>query len=547
MKKHVLEKCLLTIGFWIIVLLSICSAAPPVYDYTGFPQVVVVSGSNYEMGVQYGLQASSAIVHNLSMFKSNLYKKFGAKTVERDMKVWNYYIDKYDPTLKDWLKGIAEGCRQKGDEVKYLDLIALMVYPSAMWSRPEAPYPAEIKIDTSKEDPKASQLEDQTPDLHSCNSFAATGSATKDGKPVVAITEMVPIEAMNTVILIAFPRDGASFVTITYAGRPSSNSGMNNHGLAWSLTAIWDKEPIWGLPCEAYFHYLNQLARSPQEAIDFLKSTPRAGVTGGIILSDNKGDISVFESNSHHYIIRKPGDLGEPYPFVVMTNHLPSPSMQQHNPKWIGVMGTYARYDTVWEYVKNAAAKNEIDFSFIKNMFASDDWYDSSTKKWHYNEPGSPNVSNNFHNGGSVAQAIYFPSDLTAYFQAGTPSGIGIPAYATGEYVKIEMDKTPDKLTDKFAKTALAIYEDARNIYHRELNMKKGYLTHTLCKTIEENLDQSILKYGQGMNRAAFAYLAKDKNDQLALWAEALTYYAHSQLYAQMAKTTLLKASENRH
>ena len=49
------------------------SNVPPPYLSTGFPQVVVVAGTNHEMGVQYGEQASAAIVHNIAIFKSRLY------------------------------------------------------------------------------------------------------------------------------------------------------------------------------------------------------------------------------------------------------------------------------------------------------------------------------------------------------------------------------------------------------------------------------------------------------------------------------------------
>jgi hypothetical protein len=44
------------------------------------------------------------------------------------------------------------------------------------------------------------------------------------------------------------------------------------------------------------------------------------------------------------------------------------------------------------------------------------------------------------------------------------------------------------------------------------------------------------------MDRASFANLETDAKKQIGLWAEAMTFYARAQLYAQMAKTVLLKA-----
>jgi hypothetical protein len=44
------------------------------------------------------------------------------------------------------------------------------------------------------------------------------------------------------------------------------------------------------------------------------------------------------------------------------------------------------------------------------------------------------------------------------------------------------------------------------------------------------------------MDRASFANLSADAKKQIGLWAEAMTHYARSQLYSQMAKTLLVQA-----
>jgi hypothetical protein len=55
---------------------------------------------------------------------------------------------------------------------------------------------------------------------------------TPDGKPIHGITSMAATEAMDNIILLAFPEHGAGFVSQTYAGRVSSNFGMNSNGFA---------------------------------------------------------------------------------------------------------------------------------------------------------------------------------------------------------------------------------------------------------------------------------------------------------------------------
>lgn len=70
----------------------------------------------------------------------------------------------------------------------------------------------------------------------------------------------------------------------------------------------------------------------------------------------------------------------------------------------------------------------------------------------------------------------------------------------------------------------------------------KHNLSLPLIRDVEDKLDQAFSAYSLGMDRASFAGLIGNKKLQLALLAEAMTYFAKSQLYVQMARTVLLKA-----
>lgn len=491
---------------------------PTPYVPTGFPQVVVVSGTDFEMGRQYGEQTAPAIVHNLALMKSRLYDKYGSDTVTNDMKVWDYYTKLYDPGLVDWLKGIQSGCKTKGWNVSYLDIVLLMVYPSENWARPNRPYPSETHVKDKSASGSSSQSEEE---FHACNSFAATGNMT-DGYPVHGITQMVAPEAMDTVILLAFPKDGASFVSQPYSGRVNGNYAMNSEGFAWTLTAIsqWapdekieDRDSFWGLITEAYFHYLAQVAKSPDEAIEYLRNTPRAGVTGGITMSDASGVIKTFECNSTVEALRFPGDNDEDGDFLVMTNHLVDPVLDAlgYNPPW--AFNSRARYDSVFQYLSDVAGAGEVDFNFAKGLFEA-----------------------NYSPGSSINQGIFLPADLTAYLQTGTPTGTGLPAYATGEYVKIRLATDPKTVTYSAGDDASAFYWDAREFFQANaLN-----LTNDVYNDVQAKLDEAYIAITLGSDRAGYANLQKKESP--ALWGEALTYYAKAQLYSQMAKTALLRA-----
>jgi hypothetical protein len=516
------------------------SGIPPAEGTSGMPPVIVVSGSNYEMGYQYAQQAAPLIYHNHAITKSKLVSAYGVEGAAKDMEVWAYYLWKFNPGLKDWLEGMSAGCTEMGYDVGVLDLVAISLYPTQLWARPDTPYPEETGL---KEVAQAPANPTAVKGYHSCTSFTATGKATKDGKTIVAVTKMVPVETMQCFILVAFPDKGPSFVACPQAGQVSANAGMNSAGFASAETAIFG--PLaWSYPIEGYFHYLPQYCTSQAEAQQYLESSPRGGVMGTVNMGDAAGNIAVFEGNAKEYGIRKPGDSGEKAPFLVQTNHLVNSAMQSYNrpwEEWSWNIGSKYRYATAFEYASAAAEKGEIDFEFVKKMYRSDDWYDPDTKEWHRNDPGSRNLNNNFPS--SVSQAILFPADLIAYFGIGTPSGIGIPGGATGEYVKLQLADSPAKVTENAKNEAFGFYSEARNLFAKEVNRKAPYLNYSINQSLEKMLDKAMLEYEYGMDRAAFASLAAVEgatvNEQMALWGKALTHYARTQLYAQMVNTQL--------
>lgn len=499
-------------------------------------KVVVVSGSPYEMGMQYGQQAADSIYTNVMVIKAMLLKAKGREELRNDMKVYIYYLEKYDPALRDWVRGISAGLRKMNYNASYEDLVALSIYPGVLWARPKSPYPPEVKL-SSRARKLALQAGLQNPpgveESHSCNSFAATGSATKDGKSLIAVSRGVTLEVMHTLMLIAFPEGRPSYVVYPYAGSNSGTSGMNSAGFAWIMTAAPAIQPEWGFPGASFFHAIAELCKSPGEAQQFLKSTPRSGTVGNFIMGDATGDIFVIEANFQHYAIRKPGDLGE-NGFVVNTNHFVGPTMKPYNYPDYQKKDSFYRYATVYESVSAAAKTSSIDIDFVKKMFASDDRFDPHTHQWIYNDPGSDLGTNMLT---YMSQHIYIPADLTTCFMPGTANGLGIPPYATSEYIKLKLADSPDAVTTNMAKQAWAFYRDARNLFQKQLNAKTPNLTFSVALQIEQELDKALSEYKLGMDKAAVAYLATPVDEQVARWGAALTHYSKAQLLAQMVTT----------
>lgn len=500
------------------------------------PQVIVVSGSNDEMGYQYGIQAADLIFRNINLLKSKVVAQYGEALTKTDMQVWSYYADKYNPGLRGWFEGIQRGLKDSGYTVDYLDVLLVTVYSGEMWCRPpvDQPYPEETGISL----PDASAEAART-DIHSCTAFAAEGTATPDGAPIVGVTKMITAEKVNSVVLVAFPTEGNAFVSNPMAGSVSENAGLNSAGFSWVFTAQWG-EPIWGVVNEVSFHQMVQNCNSPEEAVSFLDSIPRAGVTGAFVLTSADGGITGYESLSNVSATRVPGDCGEDNQYIAQTNHLVNSELQQYKAPASEEHSSQDRYATMIANLQKAAADGGITVETAKAAFSSDDWLNSVTGEWTYNDPGSPSVNDNTE---SLAQSVFLPAEMKAYFQVGTPNGVGLPGKATGEYIELTLGEDPLSVSNEADLTSQGYYWDARNAFVKLQNAGAPELTEDAEESIRELLDVAATELEYGMDRAGFAFQApsngQDTTAEMQLWGEALTHFTKSQLYSQMAMTQI--------
>jgi hypothetical protein len=561
------------VTFSVVIFHGPLGAAASWTSATPLIKVVVVSGTNYEMGVQYGEQAAKFIAANRDIVWNILDTQvvdfegnpLGRGVVEKDIQVWTYYLEKYDLGLKDWLSGISQGCKNKGFEISYADLVALMVYPQEVWARPQMPYPDETGVVASPAPKGLTFLaaRSDTRPRSSCSSFAATGTATQDGKPMVSITGGALLEVQLFALIIAFPTDGERFVSLTQAGRVGNNFGMNSK-YAWVMPAAVtdprDCPSSWGVTSEVYFHYLLQYCNSPSDAVEYLEKTPRGGVTGLFLFADGKGEVFVYETGSCASAVRSPGDLGETH-FVVSTNHYNDPTMTGYNlsdldPSFFP--DTYPRYDTVFEKLKTQTQMGVIDLDFAKALWSSNEWYDATTKTWNTvpipNDPKDFNtcfVPGNLCEGGEY-QVIQYPMDKTAYLQLGVPQGTAIEYYwpdnpkPTGEYTKWQLRHSIPELVNAASDDALKMIDTARDSFTEQADTLDRENRH-MIKNLLIQASQAWRKGRAAENSAKYAsrgHEGRGNKKQMARWGEACTNYATAQLYSQMVSTKLKGLSE---
>ena len=547
--------------------------------------VVVVSGSNYEMGVQYGEQAAGLIAENRAA-AWELLKPLGLEMVKKDIKVWTYYIEKYNPMLVQWLNGISDGCSNKGVEVSYGDLITLMVLPQEIWSRPSDAYPEETGVlpaessltEASKQKIRThlAQGRTDTRAMASCTAFAATGTAT-GGDPMVSLTLGYIPEITKYVILFAYPSDGEEFVSLTMAGKVSNNTGMNKH-FAWAMTAavthpLTDCASSWGVTSEAYHHYIQQYCTSPEEAIAFLNSTPTGGVTGIFLFADKSGKTFAYEVGACESAARYPGDLDEPTDFVASANNYNSKTMAPYAIPADLFGDTYIRYATIFKKLSEAGTGG-IDLDFAKQFWLSNDWYDEAEGKWKSvpipNDPDDLNTCNVPGNNceGGESQVIQFPKQKTAYLQSGGPHGTAIQYYwpenpkPTGEYTKWRLAGTIDETARAASRDTLRMLKKAsRSFRHQKSDLSPGDKAE--CEALLgdaweawDRAEQSISsprgrnhkwkRHSQGYARRTDRFKAGKNRLQtieMADWGAAYTDYATAQLYSQMVSTKLVRLS----
>ncbi|MCJ7424574.1 hypothetical protein MUP01_09960, partial [Candidatus Bathyarchaeota archaeon] len=391
--------------------------------------------------------------------------------------------------------------------------------------------------------------------ISSCTAIAATDSATPGGVPMVSLTLGFCSEITQYVVLIAFPDEGERFINLTIAGKVTNNTGMNGR-YAWIMTAaVTDpRTPCasnWGVPSEAYHHYLQQYCKSPKEAMDFVSKTPKGGVTGIFLFADKSGDVLAYECSYCGCVTRRPGDLGEK-DFVATSNNYNSPAMIPYRIPAEWFPDTYVRYDTILKELSSAPG-GTIGVDFAKAAWLSNKWYDAITDTWHTvpipNDPSDVNTCNVPGNNceGGESQVIQFPAQHIAYLQSGGPHGTSIEYYwpddpkPTGEYTKWQLLGSIKKVVSAASDDAWEMIDAAWDAFGH----KARRLDPATRKQLMGLLNQATQAWWKGRMEEASAQNAdhghrgNNKKTEMVLWSAALTDYATAQLYSQMVTTKL--------
>lgn len=517
---------------------------PPAFNSEGIPPVVIVQGSNFEMGYQYGKQLAPKIYSLVKKLKTTLFTLYDDETVINDMRVEMYFSDKYTPGFRKWIEGMSNGCTDMGYDVTVEDMMLIAVFTSETYERPIGEYPKEVAEYIGQNLVHDNEKENER---HFCTTFGVAGSNTKTGKSIIAGIGGSAFESIDRVILIAYPDEGYSYITCSTIGKNHDQMALNTAGLAWVFSGNYSGSCDWRLMPEPPFHHISQYCSSIEEVDKFVESVPRCGAFANFVLGNASGEISCIESNAEYFCTRKPGDLDETGDYLVNTNHFASKGAEKYNLNFEGMSWrewnypSITRFATASQYLKEYTADNEMDIEHVCMMFASDDWYDPETEEWHYNDPGSDPVGSNmgFDGYDYTVQAAFEPENMMAYFMQGTGSGTGMPAGSKGQFIEIKMSDDPMETATHMEQNTFLIFAEARKKLRKAINgrkdVKENYL---LRRAFEDLLDTSYAEYELGQDRRAYAFMERHgKTENMLqynkLLAEAMSHFARAQVYAK--------------
>jgi hypothetical protein len=289
--------------------------------------IVVLEGSDYEMGYQYARQV-------IEIFGPWLMERKAGRAFskeERDcMRQWEAQLEQHAPEIPEMCRGWAAGATAAGVPMSYDDVLEI-------WTGREPPAEEYMGIQPGRL---------RALPRPACSGIAAWGRATVDGGLVTASSG--DHDATYAATIVAFPQTGNAFVYTPFSvigdvpevgpvymmGHP----GMNDKGLAYvehgGEVRMVEPKATWGYGVRkgpSVLHVL-RFAGSAREALEMELAFPVGdvgrvmGSAGGFYADSTYG--YVLESRRDPVIIREAGVMGET-DFLVASNNAMHPGAER--------------------------------------------------------------------------------------------------------------------------------------------------------------------------------------------------------------------------
>ena len=349
----------------------------PAYRFERSKWIYVhLEGSPADIGFQHGYLLSSEIADGFNVVK--------IRDTRRTKRDWEFFREsaksviwpKVDPEYQQELQGIADGLKAKGVKMDLWDVVAL----NAMEEIPDYYVPWLNRQQKAENAPRLVPP-------GNCSAFVATGSMTKDRKPVIAHSNWTDIATGSrwTIVFDIVPAHGYRMIQDGFPGIIVSDDdfGINSSGLMVTETTItgfslFDPK---GKPEFSRARKALQYASSIDEFVKIMLDENNGGYANDWLLADNKtGEVARFELglNLHHIWRTKDG-------FFVGANFPSDPELikkeTDFDPTNMGnsMNARHVRWDQLMDQYKG-----QIDVAMAQKFLA--DHFDTYEEKEQANE-----------------------------------------------------------------------------------------------------------------------------------------------------------------
>lgn len=524
--------------------------------------VFFISGTDYEMGYQWYQQLIGIfgpwILTPYQIDRGFFWQGHDFSEAELEaLKAYQMYISQYAPEMIDMFKGMADGATDAGVPITYEQVLA-------QWTKAE--------IFPSKTIPLESEQE-ILPPKDNCSGFAAWGSATSDGKLVVA--QSMDGETNYEVTIIAFPTEGGNnFIYPPFNPPEGCNEGrakggppaLNDKGLVFireaDVPSKNEEEWTYGItPNVAAIHTI-RYADNAKEALNMILDYPSGDDYNCGFWADTSGEHFVDLLSYDPVVVRKAGDLGE-VDFIYVTNNTLAPVKGEFQE---AVVGAGAAFGTM--FVKHAgwAGPGTENFSSVSRnlqLWNMLNYYpgqiDKEFAKMMYRFSGDPNPGSPVLDpslGSATADdygifekadlkktiggvhntkvSVVLPEEREMYICQGYPGRqthprieeTGYPVDPMHAFYQLKLEPSIPEVVD--AALAQATFE----LIRADGELMKLYYSNPAFAPLKEIFEKATIERRKGSYYQFLAQTAKG-NDSIYYWGKALRSYTKCQVYAQ--------------
>ena len=317
--------------------------------------VVVLRGSDYDMGFQYGEQACAYIDRTREDKWASALQRFSREEVLRALQANQSFVKRYTPEWIDFMRGMAEGASKAGYPMSYTDILLM---------------------NCTLPDPKTSVFpvgadkEEFPPKDKGCSVASAWGSATKDGR-LIGIDTLDTPDVAHAVVIVAYPDRGNAYMCGADAGEIGDHFLMNNKGFFLGNSggggSPRPEDEGYGLCWALSLPYLVRFCDGAFEARDMVMQW-QINVPENFHFVDVRGNACVVEKTAAIQAVRKPGDFGEK-DFMFSTNNYLAPEMKvTKEGEFQGAHGGYGKYSAprnrmIWDLLHNYSGSIDVEFA----------------------------------------------------------------------------------------------------------------------------------------------------------------------------------------